>query len=245
MHLSTKGADAIKRWEGLRLKAYRPLPTDGWTIGYGHTATAHEGMEIDEARADTLFLSDVAHMERCVTQSVRVNLNQEQFDALVSFVFNVGCSAFRSSTLLKELNAGRYERVPDQLRRWVFSGGKEVGGLIARRDAEAARWNTRTAPLAANTIPDTPSGRSASEIMRSSKTVGGAGVAAVGSGTISIGAMLGEVNAITAEYTQTLGSLKSAAGENIALLTLSGVVMVAAVFIIYNRIRDSKLGRAY
>jgi len=70
------------------------------------------------------------------------NINQNQFDALVSFVFNIGGHAFRESTLLKKLNAGEYDQVPDQLRRWIYSGGKVVKGLINRREKEIERWNT-------------------------------------------------------------------------------------------------------
>ena len=73
---------------------------------------------------------------------VKVPLNQNQFDALVSFVFNVGNNAFRDSTLVKVLNAGHFDQVPTQLRRWIRDNGKIVKGLINRREKEIALWNT-------------------------------------------------------------------------------------------------------
>ena len=94
MKLSTNGKNIIKEHEALRLKAYLPTPNDVWTIGWGHTKTAKQGMTITEAQAEVLLSSDVAWAEAAVNQLVKVPLTQNQFDALVSFTFNLGQSNF-------------------------------------------------------------------------------------------------------------------------------------------------------
>jgi lysozyme len=88
-----------------------------------------------------LLSQDVKPAEQSVNNGVKVSLNQNQFDALVSFTFNVGGGAFSSSTLLKVLNQGQYDQVPDQLRRWTKSGGRTVQGLVNRRENEIKLWN--------------------------------------------------------------------------------------------------------
>ena len=138
--------DKIKQWEGLRLTAY----TDSvgvWTIGYGHTgADVKPGMTITNERADELLRGDLRTAERAVDSSVTVPLSDNQFGALVSFVFNVGSGAFKGSTLLKKLNAGDYDSVPAELARWNKGtiGGKKVviPGLVNRRAAEIGLWAT-------------------------------------------------------------------------------------------------------
>lgn len=141
--LSHAGIKELKAHEGLRLKAYPdPGSKDGkpWTIGYGHTRTAHEGMVITEAEAEALLRQDVAWAERAVNNLVKVRLSQSQFDALVSFVYNVGQGAFQRSTLLRLLNKGQYDAVPAQLMRWVNNDGRQMRGLVVRRRKEAEMW---------------------------------------------------------------------------------------------------------
>lgn len=147
--LSGEGRALIKRHEGKRLTAYLD-PVGVWTIGYGHTGPdAASGTTITPKRADHLLTLDVREAESAIHRLVRVPLSQGQFDALVSFVFNVGAAAFSSSTLLRELNAGRYAAVPGQLRRWVYGtvNGKKVilPGLVRRRSDEAVLWASSTA----------------------------------------------------------------------------------------------------
>lgn len=137
--VSPEGIALIKQWEGLRLRAYQ-CSAGVWTIGYGHTGNVRAGMEITEEGADALLVSDIAKFERAVAQAVEVPLTQHQFDALVSFVFNVGEGAFKGSTLLRKLNAVQYDAVPAELMRWVHAGGKRVQGLVNRRAAEAGLW---------------------------------------------------------------------------------------------------------
>ncbi len=136
------GLALIKNYEGLRLKAYR-CPKGVWTIGYGHTRTTYPTMTIDEAEAERLLLEDLNVFERAVARLVKVPLEDNEFAALVSFVFNVGVAAFDASTLLKLLNRGWYEQVPAQLMRWVHVQGEALGGLTRRRAAEGALWRRR------------------------------------------------------------------------------------------------------
>ena len=142
MEFSDVGLALLKRSEGLRLRVYSDiagLPT----IGYGHQlmdANAYPN-GIDEAFAEKLLAQDVQDASDAVKRLVTVDLTQGQFDALVDFVFNLGASRFSSSTLLKDLNAGRYEDAAEQLLRWDHAGQIEVAGLKARRQAELALWN--------------------------------------------------------------------------------------------------------
>ena len=147
--LSKEGRALIKRHEGLRLDAYVD-PVGVWTIGYGNTGPdARQGNSISAARAENLLTDDVREAEAAVIRLVKVQISQGQFDALVSFVFNVGVGAFQGSTLLRELNAGRYAAVPGQLRRWVYgtvNGHKVIlPGLVKRRSDEAVLWSSATA----------------------------------------------------------------------------------------------------
>lgn len=137
--ISPEGLATIKQWEGLRLAAYRDVG-GVWTIGWGHTATAREGMTISEAEAERLLRADLRQFEAAVDRLVTVPLSDNQFAALVSFAFNVGVGAFGGSTLLRRLNAGEYDAVPAELARWNKVKGVTVAGLANRRAAEAGLW---------------------------------------------------------------------------------------------------------
>lgn len=139
MKLDTIGADFIKRHEGLRLEAYKDVG-GRWTIGYGHLLPAgkdFEGYTISRAEADTLFYADVKVAEKAVNNYVTVPLTQNQFNALVSWTFNLGQGNLQTSTMLKVLNAGDYEAAASELQRWIYAGGKVVSGLVNRRQDEA------------------------------------------------------------------------------------------------------------
>jgi lysozyme len=131
-----KNLSLIKKHEGLRLEAYLPTPNDVWTIGYGHTHTTKKGQKITEAQAEELLRRDIAWAEEAVNKLVVVPLTQNQFDALVSFVFNVGVGAFSKSTLLRLLNAKDYEGAANQFLRWNKQKGKVLNGLTKRREEE-------------------------------------------------------------------------------------------------------------
>lgn len=134
--MKTKNVNIIKKHEGLRLEAYLPTPNDVWTIGYGHTHTTKQGMKITQAQADKLLYMDLAWAEEAVNTLVKVPLTQNQFDALVSFVFNVGAGAFSKSTLLRFLNMGDYTNAAAQFLRWNRQKGKVLNGLTRRRQEE-------------------------------------------------------------------------------------------------------------
>ena len=123
----------IKRFEGLYLKAY-VCPAGVLTIGYGHTRGVKPGDEINELQAELYLREDV---EACEIQLnyLTLQINQHQFDALCSFIFNLGIGNFMQSTLLKKLKAGD-KTAADEILRWDKSGGKVLPGLTARRKAE-------------------------------------------------------------------------------------------------------------
>lgn len=136
---SSAGLQLIKDVEGLRLRAYQD--TGGvWTIGVGHTGLdVVKGKIITEAEADRLLAADVREAEEIVARLFPVT-TQPQFDALVSFTFNLGEPQVSSSTLRKLHNAGDYAGAAAQFARWKFDNGKEVAGLVTRRRKEAAMY---------------------------------------------------------------------------------------------------------
>ena len=139
MHISEKMLDRIKRFEGLRLRAYR-CPAGIWTIGYGHTGPeVREGCEVDAAEADELLRKDVTRFEEGVGK-IAGPCSQGQYDALVSFAFNLGLGALMSSRLLKKHRAGDHDGAAQEFGRWVHAGGKRLPGLVRRRAAEAAAY---------------------------------------------------------------------------------------------------------
>ena len=137
MHINQKGLDLIKKFEGCELEAYL-CPAGVVTIGYGHTATARLGQVISEAEAEALLREDVKDAEAAVDRLISVPLTDDEFSALVSFVFNVGATAFEDSTLLKMLNA-EAKTASNQLLRWNKGANREeLQGLTRRRYAERA-----------------------------------------------------------------------------------------------------------
>lgn len=140
MSVSNKGVDLICEFEGKRLVAY----DDGvgvWTIGFG-TIKYPNGVRVKKGDTCTLdqakeyMRHDLIEFEHTVNSSVKVPLNQNQFDALVSLAYNIGSNAFKSSTLVKKLNTGDYQGAADQFNVWVNAGGKRMQGLANRRDKE-------------------------------------------------------------------------------------------------------------
>lgn len=142
MQISKAGLDLIKQFEGLYLKAYR-CPAGVPTIGYGHTAGVAMGQVITQQQADDYLRRDVRQFERAVERQVSVPLTQGQFDALVSFAFNLGEGALAQSTLLRLLNAGDYAGAAAQFDRWNKAGGRVLPGLVRRRAAERALFEAR------------------------------------------------------------------------------------------------------
>lgn len=136
--ISNEALEALKHFEGLSLVAYRD-PVGIWTIGHGHTKTVKPGQKITEKEAENLLRFDLLEAESCVERALEtpeVPTTQGQFDALVLFVFNVGCHAFRNSTMLRKLREGDYDGAHDEFPRWKHAKGKVLPGLVRRRAAE-------------------------------------------------------------------------------------------------------------
>jgi lysozyme len=138
MRTGKNGIALIQKFEGLRLTSYQD-PIGIWTIGYGHTgADVKPGLTINHSQVFILLQQDLERFESGVSKSVKVPLTQNQFDALISFSYNVGLGNFNKSTLLKRLNEANYSGAADQFPRWNKAGGEILKGLVNRRNAEAA-----------------------------------------------------------------------------------------------------------
>jgi len=136
MKISQEGISLIKKFEGCEYNAYK-CAADVLTIGYGHTKGVKEGDLVTQQEAENLLTKDLEGFEESVIEAVDMPMSQHQFDALVSWTFNLGPSNLNSSTMLKVLNKGDYEDVPAQIKRWNKAGGKVLEGLTRRREAEA------------------------------------------------------------------------------------------------------------
>ncbi|WP_322042432.1 lysozyme [Paraburkholderia sp. J67] len=142
MKINSAGLDLIKYYEGRRLIAYADV-VGVLTIGYGHTgADVTPGLVITQTQADQLLADDLARFESGVSRLALVPLNANQFSALVSFSYNLGLDNLRQSTLLRELNGGDYTAAANQFPRWDRAGGRELSGLLKRRQAEQALFLT-------------------------------------------------------------------------------------------------------
>ena len=143
MKLSAQGAELIKHFESCYLTAYQD-EVGVWTIGWGHTGlthndgTVHRGRTITRDQAEELFRHDMAVFEETVNRLVaeKVALSQGQFDAMVSFAFNLGEGNLSKSTLLRKLNAGEYFGALEEFPKWCHAAGKTERGLVRRRLSE-------------------------------------------------------------------------------------------------------------
>lgn len=235
---SDQGINLIKKFEGLhkigddgKVLAYR-CPANVLTIGYGHTKGVKRNMEITKAEAEALLREDLRIYEAEVKRLVNVPLTQYQFDALVSFVFNLGAANFASSTLLKRLNTGNYEAVPAQFMRWnkarVNGTLQPLKGLTRRRSAEAALF-TMDAQLPSDDA-DVPMPQKVTvqdkKPLTKSKTMAGVGIA--GAAT-ALNETAGQLQSLVA-YADSL--------KTIFLLCALGGIALAA----YARWKDQKDG---
>lgn len=220
MKLSIKGLDIIKKSEGLRLRAYPdPGSANGYpyTIGYGHTKGVKKGDSITKAQAEELLRQDVAWAVETVN-SLGVKLTQNQFDALVSFCFNVGRDGFLKSSVARVVKAGRHDLVPSKLALWIKNDGKVMQGLINRRGMEARLYmsmdNKDIAAAPSAPVPGKP--------MKKSKTA-----------WVAIGQALSALSMIFAYATEIKNNLmllfEGAPNVNMAWV-YGGVILVAVVF---------------
>lgn len=136
MRTTREGLDLIIRFEGLRLKAYKDM-VGVLTIGYGLTEERYTSLkEITETQAVSLLFSYIEDFEKKVNNLLNIEINDNQFSALVVFAYNLGLGALRRSTLLKDVNAKRFDKAADEFLKWTNAGGKHVEGLVTRRKAE-------------------------------------------------------------------------------------------------------------
>ena len=135
-HINERGLGIIKTHEGCRLEAY-VCPGGVLSIGYGSTLAVEKGMRITQVQADNRLRDDLDSAEQCVIRWVSVELNDNEFSALVSLTYNIGCGAFRGSTLLRKLNASDRNGAQLEFHRWDKSKGVALPGLTTRRAAEA------------------------------------------------------------------------------------------------------------
>ena len=187
--ISPQGLNLIKKFEGLHrvqddgmISSYR-CPANRWTIGFGSCKGVRSGMKITVKEAEDLLIKDIEDHGKAVKRHVNVPLTQFQYDALTSFVFNLGEGAFKSSTLLKKLNKGMYDEVPEQLMRWNKArvDGKLVplNGLTRRRAAEGALFSSDAGLPSDEGGSEMPQkvAAAAPKSLAKSKTMAGAGIA--------------------------------------------------------------------
>ena len=223
MRMTEEGLALIRRFEGLRHEAYRDA-VGVWTIGYGHTSAAgpphvSPGLRLSDAEAATVLARDVEVFAAGVRRCLRVTLDDHQFSALVSFAYNVGVGNFRSSSVLKAVNAGDFDAVPRRLNRWVKAGGRTLPGLVTRRAAEGALFAGLHSPGAQGAAPP-PVARPAEEVD---------GKPPVESRTLWAAAAAG------------LAAMAQAAlAPRTLTFILAAAVLVAAAFIIQQRIKKLK-----
>lgn len=216
--------ELVKRHEGLRLDAYL-CPANVCTIGYGHTGPDVKlGDRITKAEADKLLRADLRWATDLVDTAIRVHLSEPRRSALISWVFNIGETQFKSSTLLRKLNAGDYDAVPAQLARWNKAKGKVLPGLVTRRAEEAALWlsgaDEGPGEVSMPQAVDAPEGKPLS----SSVTIQGAGIAGIGTAGTVIADASEQLRPI-AEYSHTIRII-------FCLLAVLGIAMA-----IWGRIR--------
>jgi lysozyme len=146
--IGAKGIALIQSYEKCRLRAYLPTPNDVWTCGWGSTegVTQHTVWTQDEA--DARFLADIAWVENCVNKAVTAQLTQNEFDALCSLCFNIGCPRFGSSSLVKALNNGDYDSAAKHFCDWNKQHGEVLAGLTNRRCHGERRTNPPAPPAA-------------------------------------------------------------------------------------------------
>ena len=230
MRMSAAGLDLLTEFEGLRLKAYLD-PVGIWTVGYGHTSAAGEpfvmpGLVITKDEAEEILKRDIRQYEEGVRKYVKVSLTQGQFDALVDFAYNAGVGALAKSTLLKKVNAGKFDEVPAEFMKWTKGGGRELPGLVRRRRAEVKLWRglDTKKPVQVEEARSEPDQPKASKSIVQSKEANAA-VVAGGLGTVAV---VREVLPVVREGGDFLSSLS----PTILILV---VIVIAAAAVWYFR----------
>jgi len=136
MKISEDGLELIKKFEGCETSAYQDS-VGVWTIGFGHTKGVEEGQTCSIEDAELMLTDEMEEYEGYINNMVKVDLQQHEFDSLVAWVYNLGPTNLGESTMLKVLNGGQFDRVPDEMNRWTRAGGEILEGLVRRRQAES------------------------------------------------------------------------------------------------------------
>ena len=136
MKISEDGLELIKKFEGCETSAYQDS-VGVWTIGFGHTKGVEEGQTCSIEDAESMLADEMDEYEGYINNMVKVDLQQHEFDSLVAWVYNLGPTNLSESTMLKVLNGGQFDRVPDEMNRWTRAGGEILEGLVRRRQAES------------------------------------------------------------------------------------------------------------
>jgi lysozyme len=237
MQITSEGLALIKRFEGFRAAAYRDS-AGVWTIGYGHTSMAgapqvHAGLRITRAAAEAVLKRDIDAFAAGVGRLVSAELSAAQFSALVSFAYNVGLGNFRSSSVLKAVNARDFDQVPRRLALWVKAGGRVLPGLVKRRAAEAEMFAMGRA-AAAEEISGTPA---------RPPNVGGRVTPITGKpahlSTTNWAAAISAVAGIATSLAAAFRDVEEAVGGPGPALAAVIVIAVAAAWIIRERCRKS------
>jgi lysozyme len=137
---SEAGLDLTEGFEGLRLEAYEDVG-GVWTIGYGHTKDVYPGMIITQEEAESFLYEDIQFAVNTANKFISYQLTQNQFDAVVDLIYNIGISAFSTSTMLKFINSGQLAKAALEFSKWDHVHGKVIAGLSKRRQAEYELFN--------------------------------------------------------------------------------------------------------
>lgn len=249
MQTSKAGLDLITEFEGLSLEAYNdPGSTTGpWTIGYGSTRGVTEGMKITEKQAMEMLKRDLKDCEHAVLAATAgIKLTQNEFDALVSFVFNIGISAFNKSTVRKMILAGDMVAAGNAFGMWIKNDGKIMKGLIRRRASEKALFlKDEGQPTLNPESRSTPSPSADKPLSRSHGFLSALGLA----GTGGIGGIANFMD--LSNLTQAQDGIKNLRSEtqespiifkDYIIQGASFIVFILGIFIMWKRIKDKKDG---
>ena len=136
MNIGPAGIALIQSYEKCLLRAYKPTPDDVWTCGWGSTFGVSEDTVWTQEEADAAFLRDIAWVQSCLDANIHVPITQHETDALASLCYNIGCTAFKGSTLVRLVNEREFEKAAEQFLRWDKQAGKVLAGLTRRRQEE-------------------------------------------------------------------------------------------------------------
>lgn len=171
----------IKKWEKLVLHSYKPTPKDVWTIGWGHTHGVLPNQTITPAQAEVFFKADVSWVEHFMATKIKVPLSQNQYDAVASWVFNVGETQAAKSTLVRKLNVKDYEGAAREFLKWNKQAGKVLNGLTKRR-AEEMEYFLLSKNTSDNSVGKPDGVEPLKPLVKSKETLGGLLTALIGSG---------------------------------------------------------------